>query len=345
MESGTSDPAGASVYNSDTMFRMKARAASWALPLFLAAVRAAGAQVPDDAHKKVYDKTVDSVVAIRAMALLGERSGSGVILSKDGYVLTSYAVCPEGATKIRVWTHGPKLYEAEIVGTSKKDELVLLKIRPRAELKPVELGSSAGVKVGDLSYTLGNAANSIITDDQPSLNVGIVSGFYRLSEDRASSTYVGMVLETTAAVNVGMEGAPFLDASGRMVGMVCLNYSPNRFLGNAIPIDELKAVIERLKKAQPPPEEAPAAEGGEGSLGMKLAESNGKVVVDEVDKDGPAARAGFGKGDVIVEVANAKVKTAAEVAERLKGFEAGSIVWIRVEGESKAFKIVLEKKK
>jgi len=324
---------------------MTSMKASWTLGFLLAAGAAAVAQVPDEAHRKIYDRTVHSVVAIRALAPLGERSGSGVILSKEGLLLTSYAVCPEGSTKIRVWVHGPKLYEAEIVGTSKKDELVLLKIRPRGELKPVELGSSAGVKVGDLSYTLGNAANSMIIDDQPSLNVGIVSGFYRLTEDRASSTYIGLVLETTAAVNVGMEGAPFLDAAGRMVGMVCLNYSPNRFLGNAIPIDELKPAIERIRKEKAPPDEAATGEGGEGALGMKLRESNGKLVVDEVDADGPAKRAGFGKGDVILEVGNAKVKTPAEVAERLKGLEAGSIVWIRVEGESQPFKIVLEKKK
>jgi serine protease Do len=305
---------------------------------------AARAQVPDQAHANVYEKAVDSVVAIRAMAPLGERSGSGVVLSKDGLILTSYSVCPEGATKIRVWVHGPKLYEAEIIGTSKKDELVLLRIRPRGELKPVEIGSSAKVKVGDLSYSLGNAANSIILDDQPSLNVGIVSGFYRLEEDRASSTYVGTVLETTAAVNVGMEGAPILDASGRMVGLVTLNYSPSRFLGNAIPIDELKPVIERLGRKTDVPDEN-VSEGGEGSIGMRLREANGKLVVDQVDGDGPARRAGFNKGDVILEVANAKVKTAAEAAERLKGLEAGSIVWIRVEGEAQPFKLILEKKK
>jgi serine protease Do len=174
--------------------------------------------------------------------------------------------------------------------------------------------------------------------------VGIVSGFYRLDEDRASSTYVGTVLETTAAVNVGMEGAPILDASGKMVGLVTLNYSPSRFLGNAIPIDELKPVIERLKKKTEAPDEN-ASEGGEGSIGMKLREANGKLIVDEVDGDGPARRAGFSKGDVILEVGNAKVKTAAEAADRLKGLEAGSIVWIRVEGEPQPFKIILEKKK
>jgi len=324
---------------------MKAPAALVTLSLLLSACAAAAAQVPDDAHAKLYEKTVDSVVAIRALAPLGERSGSGVVLSKDGLILTSYSVCPDAATKIRVWVHGPKLYEAEIIGTSKKDELVLLRIRPRGELKPVELGTSSNVKVGDLSYTLGNAANSIILDDQPSLNVGIVSGFYRLDEDRASSTYTGTVLETTAAVNVGMEGAPFLDASGRMVGLVTLNYSPNRFLGNAIPIDELKPVIERLKKEKAAAPDETASEGGEGTIGLKLKESNGKLVVAEVEKGSSAAQAGFNPGDVIVEVANAKVKTAAEVAERLKGLEAGSLIWIRVEGEPKPFKVMLEKKK
>jgi S1-C subfamily serine protease len=323
---------------------MIARSTLAVLPLLFAA-QAAFAQVPDDAHQKVYARTVDSVVAIRALAIGGERSGSGVVLSKDGLVLTSYSTCPEGAKNIRVWLHGPKLYEAEIVGTSKKDEIALLKIRPRGELKAIELGSSGAVKVGDLSYTLGNAANSIIIDDQPSLNVGIVSGFYRLTEERATSWYVGMVLETTAAVNVGMEGAPFLDAAGRMVGLVTLNYSPNRFLGNAIPVDELKPAIERLKKQKAAPEETPAAEAGEGTIGMKLKVSNGKVVVDEVDKDGPAARAGFGKGDVIIEIGNVQVKSPTDVADSLKGMEAGSIVWIRIDGEAKPFKVVLEKKK
>ena len=325
------------------MCGMKAPAVLVSASLLLVVCASARAQVPDDTHAKVYRRTVDSVVAIRALAIGGERSGSGVVLSKDGLILTSYSVCPEGSTKIRVWVHGPKLYEAEIAGTSKKDELVLLRVRPRAELKPVELGSSGGVKVGELSYTLGNAANSIIDNDEPSLNVGIVSGFYRLAEERASSWYVGPVLETTAAVNVGMEGAPFLDASGRMVGLVTLNYSPSRFLGNAIPIDELKPVIERLQKAKAP--EETAVEAGEGAIGMTLRESGGKLVVAEVDPEGPARRAGFSKGDVILEIANAKVKTAAEAAGRLKGLEAGSLVWILVEGESKPFKIMLEKKK
>jgi serine protease Do len=300
----------------------------------------------DDVHKRVYKKVVDSVVAVRALAPLGERSGSGVILTKEGLLLTSYAACPDGATNIRVWVKGPRLYTAEIVATSKKDELTLLRIKPRGELKPVELGVSEVVHPGELSYTIGNAANSIIIDDQPSFNVGVVSAVYRLSDERANSTYTGPVLETTAAVNVGMEGAPCLNGDGKMVGFVTLNYSPHRFLGTAIPIDEIRPVIDRLRKglAEAAVETGPA---GEGWIGLKVRSDGSKVVVDAVDKDGPAELAGLGKGDIILEVANTPVKSPKELEEKLKGMEAGSIVWIKadVAGKVETLKVTLEKKK
>jgi serine protease Do len=300
----------------------------------------------DESHQRVYRTVVDSVVAVRALAPLGERSGSGVVLSKDGLLLTSYAICPDGSTNIRVWVKGPRLYTAEIVGTSKKEELTLLRIKPRGELKPVELGVSEVVRTGELSYTIGNAANSIILDDQPSFNVGVVSAAYRLADERANSTYTGPVIETTAAVNVGMEGAPCLNADGKMVGMVTLNYSPHRFLGTAIPIDEIRPVIERLKKGTASlAEEVPA---GEGWLGLKVKMTEGgKVIVDSVEKDGPAELAGFGKGDVILEVGSTPVKSPRDLEERLKGMEAGSVVWFKADqaGRIETFKVTLEKKK
>jgi serine protease Do len=299
----------------------------------------------DGTNREVYQKTADSVIAVRALAPLGERSGSGVILTREGLLLTSYAVCPDGATNIRVWVKGPRLYTAEIVGTSKKEELTLLRIKPRGELKPVELGESGKVRTGDVSYTIGNAANSMILDDQPSFNVGIVSAVYRLAEERANSTYTGPVIETTAAVNVGMEGAACLNVDGKMVGFVTLNYSPHRFLGTAIPIDELRPVIERLKKGT-----AGIAETlptGEGWLGLKVKSEGGKLVVESVDKNGPAELAGFGKGDVILEVANTPVTTTRDLEEKLKGMEAGSVVWFKadVAGKVETVKVTLEKKK
>jgi serine protease Do len=202
------------------------------------------------------------------------------------------------------------------------------------------------VKTGEVSYTIGNAANSIILDDQPSFNVGVVSAVYRLTDERANSTYTGPVFETTAAVNVGMEGAPCLNADGRMVGFVTLNYSPHRFLGTAIPIDEIRPVVERLMKT---PTDAAEASGpaGEGWIGLKVKTEGGKVVVESVEKDGPAELAGFGKGDVILEIGSTPVKSAKDLEEKLKGMEAGSILWVKadVAGKVETLKVTLEKKK
>jgi serine protease Do len=303
-------------------------------------------QSADDTPRKVYEKAAESVVAVGTLATATEeRRGTGVVLTKDGLILTSYSICPEGATKIRVRTRGPREYAGELVATSRKDEISLVRIKPRGELKPIEMGRSSGVRVGDVSFTLGNAANSIWHDDQPSLNAGIVSGVYRVREEKANSWYVGPVIETTAAVNVGMEGAPCLDAAGRMIGMVTLNYSPHRFLGAAIPVEELQPVVARLREAKPV--EEPVSEAGEGTLGMKVKDVGGKVVVDEIDDQGPAARAGLAKGDVLVEMADSRIKNAQEVAERLKGLEAGSIVWFKIDlgGRLETVKITLEKKK
>jgi S1-C subfamily serine protease len=295
----------------------------------------------------VYEKVRASVVAVRALAPLGERSGTGIVLSADGLVLTSYAVCPEGSSSIRIWTAGPRLYEAELVGSAPKEEISLLRVRAPGGLKPLELGRSADVRLGDPVYAIGNAANAIILDDQPSFHAGIVSGIYRLAEPRAGASYAGRVFETTAAMNVGMEGAPLLDAAGRVVGLMTPNYSPNRFLGAAIPIDEIRPALERLRARPAAAAEELPAEAGEADLGLKARDEQGKVIVAEVRPDGPAAQAGLAPGDVLLEVAGARLRSARELAERLKGLEPGAVVWIRAEvaGREETVRVTLEAKK
>lgn len=310
------------------------------LLLTLAVAPCAWAQGSDLTHRKIYGKSRDSIVAIRALAPLGERSGTGTLIDREGLILTSYAVVPEGSTKIRVWTHGPRLYTAELVGTSKPDELSLLRIKLKTPLGPLALGESGKVKVGEVAYTIGNAANSIILDDQPSFNVGIVSGLYKVTEERANSWYKGLVLETTAAVNVGMEGAPLLDAEGKVVGFVTLNYSPNRFLGAAIPIDSQKAVIEKILKAKNPVNET--QERGEGFLGLKAKDEDGRVVVTEVEPGGGADHAGIRKGDAIVAMGRQPVRNCDDLWARLKGLQAGDVVFFKIGAGGEVIDVQIE---
>ncbi|MHC4608185.1 MAG: S1C family serine protease [Planctomycetota bacterium] len=312
---------------------------AWTGLLLLLAAGTVQAQGEDRTHRGAYEKTRGGVVAIRAMAPLGERSGSGVILDEKGTILTSYSVCPKGARKIRIWTAGPKLYrqeaeEVEILGFSKRDEVALLRIRPRegTKLEPVAFGASASLRVGDICYTSGNAANSIINDGQPSFNAGIVSGFYRLKKARATSVYTGPVIETTAAVNVKMEGAPLFDREGRMVGFVTLNYSPHRFLGCAIPIDGVRQAVEAVLKRSDAAA-AGDAPAGKGYVGMELEEKDGGVVVKSVVEDGPAHRAGLRAGDVLVAVGEKRLGVPADFWALVKDLEAGSVVFVKVRDE------------
>src|SRR3972149_12186515 len=99
------------------------------------------AQTIEDQNKSVYENTYKSVVAVRALTALGERTGSGVILDKDGYILTSAAIVPPNATNIRVWLKGPKLVEAKLVGSFKELEIAIVKITaPNSyTLSPMEL--------------------------------------------------------------------------------------------------------------------------------------------------------------------------------------------------------------
>jgi S1-C subfamily serine protease len=302
----------------------------------------AGPQPPTP--QEIHRKASASVVAVRALAPLGERSGTGIVLSADGLILTSAAVCPPSSENIRVWLGGMKKVAAELVAVSKRDEVALLRVTPDAPLVPLPLGRSEPVRLGDRSYTLGNAVNSIINDGQVSLHQGIISGRYVLDTPRRGSTYTGLVLETSAAVNVGMEGAPCLDAEGRMVGMVTMNFSPQRFLGTTIPVDGIRVVVERLKK-----EAAAAAEGGAAPakgkpwLGLELREREGRVEVVKILPGSPARAAGLAEGDVLVEAGTSPVRSAADLDAWLATLEVGAVTWltVEIEGEREKLKITV----
>ncbi|OHB70383.1 MAG: hypothetical protein A2W23_07475 [Planctomycetes bacterium RBG_16_43_13] len=311
------------------------------------------AQTIEDQNKSVYENTYKSVVAVRALTTLGERTGSGVILDKDGYILTSAAIVPPNATNIRVWLKGPKLVEAKLVGSFKELEIAIVKITaPNSyTLSPMEFGDSRGIKVGSTTYTLGNAFDSIINDDHPSFSAGVVSGVYKLTDARIDSTYIGTVIETTAAVNPGMEGSPLINAEGRMVGLITPNFSTARWLGNAIPIDTLKHDIELLKKGkhpsqkEKPQDDTEIPRAGKPYLGVTLEEKNGQLVVAGVDKDSPAEESGIAAGDVIVELSGAKIGSVKEFWEKVNALSAGAVVWIKVAGTSKEIKVTLGEKK
>jgi S1-C subfamily serine protease len=304
----------------------------------------------DNFHKKIYKKVHTSVVGIRCMMpVLGEKSGTGIILDKSGFILTSYAVVPEGSTNIRIYLKGARIISAKIVATSKEDEITLLKVNPKKyKLKPIEFANSDKVKIGQIAYTIGNASNSIINDDAPSLSVGIISGIYTLRKTYGDATYVGPVFETTAAVNPGMEGAPVINMQGKVIGIVTLNFSPARWLGNCIPSNFVKMRVNLLKKIKPQDNKNNKQPEKPGYLGIEVEQKDNKVVVKKVKKGSPAYKAGIMKGDIILEIARLKIKTVQEFKRALSKLKCGDLVIIKIkcaDGEQIELKVVLEAEK
>ncbi len=270
---------------------------AWALAApALAGEPSAGSRL-DRAHRSLYAKVRPSIVGIRARGTLGDVVGTGILLDDQGLILTSSAVVGRGAEQIRVYLTGPRLVRARLVGTRPADECALIRIDP-CGLPPIAMGDSDAVAVGQRVYAVGNAENALIHDDQATLSVGVVSGLYGLREGRMSSTYTGLVMETTAAVNPGIEGGALVDGEGRLVGLLVLNYSPLRWLGTAIPINTLKPVVEELRREERPPDpaEKPADTGRIAFFGADFepdAAAPGGLTIKSVAPEGPAEVAGL----------------------------------------------------
>ncbi len=198
-------------------------------------------------HVPVVEQAKETVVGINATASRRRASyyGTGTIISDDGFILTSITVVPRDCDQIEVILADGKRVAGEVVGTV--DELELSLIAVEAEgLAAMPLGSSAELTLGETIYTLGNCLQSIETDGQVSLSIGIVSGFYDLDEIQSESRYTGAGVEVTAALNPGVDGGPLVNGVGELVGLLCLNFSQNRWLSIAIPVDSLKPHLAEL---------------------------------------------------------------------------------------------------
>ncbi len=203
---------------------------------------------------QLYAQAVHSVVAITSETVVnnggqvstGGSSGSGFILTSDGYIVTNYHVVDE-ATTLTVTTHDGTNYLAELKGYDATHDLAVLKI-DAARLEAVKLGSSDDLIVGDQVAVIGNP----LGDLNATLTVGYIS-----AKDRVISTDGSLInmLQTDAAVNPGNSGGPIFNMRGEVVGIITAKYSgvtPSgatiEGIGFAIPLDDVLKKIEDLKK-------------------------------------------------------------------------------------------------
>jgi S1-C subfamily serine protease len=295
---------------------------------------------------QIYNRDSDGVGFITASGITTESSspfdpfgqqqststatGSGFLIDTDGHMVTNNHVI-EGAKKITV-TLGDSdaVYDATVVGTDPSTDLAVIKVdAPESEMKPLSLGDSSNVKVGDPVVAIGNPFGLDRT-----VTTGIVSALQR--EISSLNQYaISNVIQTDAAINPGNSGGPLIDANGNVIGVnsqiatgTGSSTSGNVGIGFAIPSNTVKDVVNQLidnGKA----EHAYLGISG-ATINSQLADAlnlgtDQGVLVQEAPKDGPAAKAGIKAGDTAVTVQGQRVMAGGDVITKVNGEDLSSM--------------------
>lgn len=186
----------------------------------------------------VYEKVNPSIVAIDAVVEDGISSGTGCVINSSGLILTSSHVI-EGASSIEITTSKGEVYKASVSSIlGKNNDLALLQITPKSALRPIMLGDSSRVKVGQKVLAIGNPFGFNGT-----LTTGIIS---RIDYERNK-------IQTDAAINPGSSGGPIVNVNGEVIGISQSIFNPdnnksNIGIGFAIPVNDAKTLLSEYKK-------------------------------------------------------------------------------------------------
>ena len=287
---------------------------------------------------QVYAMNVNSVVAISNQSttnIWGQvsetaSSGTGFIISEDGYILSNYHVV-EGANRLTVMTYMGDEYEARLVGYDQMNDVSILKVEATG-LDPVSIGSSDDLIVGDQVVAIGNPLGELTS----SLTVGYIS-----AKDRTINTDGNLInmMQTDAAINPGNSGGPLFNMKGEVVGITTAKYSGStgsgasiEGIGFAIPIADVMAMTEDL-----------IAHGyltNQAYLGVTVRDLDSSTsymyslpmgsYVDSVVEGSCAQKAGIQPKDIIIAVGGYTVEGNSTLQNALRKFRAGDTTTITV---------------
>ena len=204
---------------------------------------------------QIYKAARGSVVHITSLDLAGsgfrfnaqevpKGTGSGFVWDDQGHIVTNFHVI-QGGQAARVSLADGSSYRARYVGGAPERDLAVLKIdAPASTLKPIPVGTSDDLEVGQMVYAIGNPFGL----DQ-TLTTGVISALGREIRSVVEGQTIQNVIQTDAAINPGNSGGPLLDSSGRLIGVNTAIYSPSGSsagIGFAIPVDEVNRVVPQL---------------------------------------------------------------------------------------------------
>ena len=289
---------------------------------------------------EVYASSVNSVVSINTTSTSGTNifgqtvetasSGSGFIITADGYIVTNYHVVRDANT-VKVTLYNGETYDASVIGGDSDYDVAVIKIEASA-LSPVTLGNSADVNVGDPVLAIGNPLGELTF----SMSQGIVSCCDRAIN--VDGTPFNMI-QVDASINPGNSGGPLVNLYGEVVGIVSAKYSSYSSttvegLGFAIPISDVQAIItDIIENGQVTGKAYLAIKAGTMTEQMAAQydiDITEGVFVYSAESGGAGERAGLRLGDVITKLGDTEITSMTDLTMAKKGYRAGDTATLTV---------------
>ncbi len=263
----------------------------------------------------------------------GQGTGSGIIIDKQGHIVTNNHVV-EGADDIIVILHDGKELEATLIGRDSQTDLAVIKV-DSDNLTVAELGDSSALKVGELAVAIGSPMG---TEYAGSVTAGIISGLNRTVSIGDDSI---KLIQTDAAINPGNSGGALVNSEGKVIGINTIKFAETRVegMGFAIPINEAKPIIEDLinnKKVLRP---------FLGIQGITISKEEAEqfqlpqgVGVRVVIPGSGAEAAGIRRGDIITKVDDKKVLTIEDLIAEIQKHKVGDSILVEVYNQGNEYK-------
>ncbi len=272
--------------------------------------------------------------------------GSGVVFSKDGYILTNSHVV-EDATEIKVILTDNRQYDGKIIGIDSVHDIAVLKVNG-GDLPFAKLGKSAELIIGEWAIAVGNPYGFLIKDSKPSVSVGVISAVNRdFAENEQGKIYRRMI-QTDAAINQGNSGGPLVNIYGEVIGINTFIFSEsggNIGIGFSIPIDRVKKIAEEL------------IEYGKVRdiwFGFKVQEINPMlashlglesldgVLVNYVQKSSPSQKAGLQKMDIITEINGNRINNTEDAEMAVSDISVGDKMKLKIIRDKKKMSLAID---
>ena len=268
-------------------------------------------------------------------------TGSGVIISEDGYIVTNNHVVKD-ASEIEITLNNNKSYKAKLIGTDSKMDIALLKIDAKEKLPYTVFGNSDNVKVGEWVLAVGNPYNLNST-----VTAGIVSAKARNLGDSGIQSFI----QTDAAVNPGNSGGALVDTRGNLIGInTMISSMTGSYVGYsfAVPSNIARKIIEDIMEYGNVQRGILGVEGGElnamASKELGVTQTEG-FYINKVTKNSGAEKSGLKKGDIIIKLDNQKIATFADLSGYIntkRPSDKVEVTYLR-EGQNQVVSVVLSK--